>query len=317
MEDLLLKYKVKLLDIINTHEANIINQLVSKIFVINLKEDKIRRKYILCLLKKYKINYTFVIVDKVKEDEYFFINKKNDLTKGECGCLLSHLWCLHEIIQKNYQNAIIFEDDIILHKNFINMFYKIQVQHNKRYDLLILGACDFSFATMHSTQTKNGLYRITKDSRRVYGAHANYYSLKGATKMFSLKKKDLGFFDKNYYSMFEYFTDTAYICYPNLVVSDISTTNLCHKYDFFTKNEEMYYSNCFVNFDYTQYNFIYLGILQKSKELRIQEDDTYESYMNKIIHYYFYNKKKENIIKNRLVMNFFTIHDVKKIIKNL
>ena len=40
------------------------------------------------------------------------------MTIGEVGCYLSHMWCLQDIVKNNYNNAIIFEDDIIVHKNF-------------------------------------------------------------------------------------------------------------------------------------------------------------------------------------------------------
>lgn len=314
MDKILLNYKIKLLNIKNSDIPNNINQKVSKIFVINLKDNKIRRNYILCLMKKYKINYTFVVVDRIKEEDYLYINKKNLLTKSECGCLLSHLWCLNEIIKNQYPNALVLEDDIILHKDFINKFDKI---YSPVYDLLLLGACDFSFASLHKNRVKNGVYTITEESRKVYGAHANYYSLKGAMKMFDLKMNDLSFFDKDYYSMFAYFVNTSFICYPNLVVTDISTTNLNHKYEFFTQNEINYYSKCFTQFDFTQYNFIYLHIIQKNKDIKIQPQDTYESYMLKLIHTYFYNKKHETNIQHRLVMDFFTLNDLKKIMKNI
>ena len=46
-----------------TIEDNILNTY--QIYVINLKKDIYRRSYMLCLLKKLKINHTIVVVNKV------------------------------------------------------------------------------------------------------------------------------------------------------------------------------------------------------------------------------------------------------------
>jgi hypothetical protein len=144
----------------------------------------------------------------------------------------------------------------------------------------------------------------------LYGAHANYYSFRGAKYMFDNTIKDLYFFDRNYHFMFDYFKTTSFICYPNLVVSDISTTNIGHKYTFFSDNEKHYYTNCFKNFKFSDYNFIYLYLILKNKNIYITDKDTYNSYINKLLECSFKNEQQQQEIKNRLVMDFFTIKDI-------
>ena len=100
-----------------------------------------------------------------------YLRKK--LKKSEIGCCLSHLWCLDKIIEKKMKNAIIFEDDIIFHKNFENMFYNLFSK--KKYDFLLLGACDFNFSKKNFKHLNKGIYKPDKTSTKVYGAHANYY----------------------------------------------------------------------------------------------------------------------------------------------
>jgi hypothetical protein len=111
--------------------------------------------------------------------------------------------------------------------------------------------------------------------------------------------------------MFDYFIETSFICYPNLVVSDISTTNLEHKYDFFTNDENYYYTSCFKNFNFCDYNFIYLSIISKNKHIIITKEDNYESFLKKIIENTFKNLEQQYEIKSRLVMDFFDIKDIK------
>jgi len=311
MNNILNNYKVKVYNIVNNNIELFINKKVSNIYVINLKKDKMRQKYILILMKKYKINFTFVIVDEIDNSISTIINKDNLLTKGELGCMLSHLWCLKDIIQNKYKNAIIFEDDIIFHKNFHDLFEKI---YRDDYDFLILGACDFSFSSINKHNLENDLYVPSNSSVKVYGAHANFYSLNGAKKMFDIKINNVSFFDKDYHIMFDFFKNTSYICYPNLVVSDISTTNLQHDYPFFSIQENNYYNKCFVNFDFKEYNFIYLNLIMKNKNIQIEPNDTYETYISKIIYFTFLNKNQTKKIKNRMVMDFFTIKDLRRLI---
>jgi len=313
--DLINLYQVKTIDVINSDSNNIsfINNNVEKIYVINLINNTTRRNYINVLMNKYGINFTFIIVDKIKESINKYFNKEDIITKSEFGCLLSHLWCLNDIKTNKYKNAIIFEDDIIFHKDFINLFKNI---YSIKYDFLILGACDFNFVSIHQYKVKNNLYVINEKANKVYGAHANYYSQKGATIMLDLHIKDnkLCFFDKNYKKMFQIFKNTAFICYPNLVVSDISTTNLHHNYPFFSIAENNYFKKCFIDFNFTDYRYICLSILEN--KYPIENKDTFESYINKILYRHFFNQDKINKIKKRLDMSFFTINDIKNIMFN-
>jgi hypothetical protein len=144
----------------------------------------------------------------------------------------------------------------------------------------------------------------------LYGAHANYYSLEGAKKIFDLKTNHFSFFDNDYLSIFRHFSKTSYICYPNLVVTDLSTSNLNHSYYLLTNMENNYYMNCFDYFCFQDYNFIYLDIIDKYKDIEIDKEDNYESYMNKLLDCYFFTDIEREEIRNRLVKNFFTIKDI-------
>lgn len=309
MITLLNNYKVKFYNVGFHSINNFICSKLNKIYVINLKKDVIRRHYILVLMKKYKINFTLVVVEKI--DDFFWtrLNQKG-LSRGEIGCCLSHLYCLKDVIENEYENCIIFEDDIIFHKNFHRLFEQVFCK-GMDYDFLMLGACDFSFASIHSKQVSNSLYRIDPSAKKVYGAHANYYSLAGAKKMFELKSNinDFSFFDKDYVPMFEAFPKSAFICYPNLVVSDISTTNLDHEYPFLSIQENNYYKKCFLDFRFSDYHFIYLDLFLKHKDVQIRDDDNYESLVTRLLERTFFNGEKVREIKGRLSFDFFLLKD--------
>jgi len=378
IEKILEKYKATVYDVVNTKRKNFINTRIKKIFVINLADNTIRRNYILLLMKKYNINFSLVVVNRIN-DKIHSIVGNTKITKDELGCTLSHLWCLREIIKNNYENAIIFEDDIIFHKNFKEMFMEI---FKNDYDFLLLGACDFSFKSLnkdmlfeetidthqsahrvkllidsdkssvsddektvmeqpehnineddipqdlkekseeimiHKTvgNKHKNMYRPHENSVKLYGAHANYYSLEGAKIMYEHRCRNISFFDKDYRLMFDKFENSSFVCYPNLVITDITCSNLQHSYPFFSKSEELYYINCFDNFKFTDYNYIYLDIIFKHKGVKIREDDTYESYMTRLIKYQFSSAKERDIIKKRIVLDFFTIADLEKIRVNI
>jgi hypothetical protein len=187
--------------------------------------------------------------------------------------------------------------------------------NKQSYDFLLLGACDFSFSNINFEYVNNdGLYRPHPNSIKVYGAHAIYYSCNGAIKMFETINENIYFFDRNFHCIFNYFPETSFICYPNLIVSDISTTNINHIYPFFSENEQNYYLNCFNNFQFKDYNFIYLSFFTNYQSLSILETDTYEIFMNKLIELLFINKEEQTELKKRLVYNFFNLNDLKLIL---
>lgn len=316
--DAIKNYNVKVINIINdndnTKSPHNINDKIKKIFVINLLTDNIKRNYIIALMKKLNINFTLVVVEKISKEFYKNMCDKSDIfiSKNELGCCLSHLWCLYQIIKNNHENAIIFEDDIILHKNFINEF--LNIYDNNTLDFLLLGAHDFNFSQTNYKNVKNKLYRPDENTYNLYGAHANYYSLKGAKAMFKLRTTEISFFDKEYMIMFKHFNNSSYICYPNLVVSNITTSTLNHSREILSELEDEYYRKCFTKFDFNSYNFIYTNLLNKNLFKIEETNNNYESYIHNCLYHKFYNLSKINAVKKRLVMNFFTLQDIKMIL---
>lgn len=315
IKDIINNYKIKKYNIINSKESNFLNDNIKKIYVINLKSNIIRRNYIYVIMKKLKINYTLIIVEKINNKIYNNLIPENNITKAEFGCWLSHMWCLNDIIKNNYNNSIVFEDDIIFHKNFIELFKNI-FNSNKYINILLLGACDFSFTKLNYSNVNNNLYEINESSTKVYGAHANYYTLDAATKIWEIHTtyKTITFFDYHYSSIFNHFKGSSFICYPNLVVSDISTTNLDHKYPFFSVAETNYYNKCFNNFIFKDYHFIYLCFLEKNK---ILENETYDQFISRVLYKEFYNEEKIKTIKNRLDLIYFENKDINLIQFNI
>ena len=294
----------------NEERKSILNQYTENIYVINLKKDSIRRNYINVLFKKLNIEYTLVVVEPISEELYSLLRgKEKQLSKSEVGCSLSHLWCLKHIIQNKYKGgAIIFEDDIVVHKNFESMFESLFKK--KRFDFLSMGACDFDFFDINCKNVVNGLYQpCLKNSKRCYGAHANYYSLVGAKYIFKLKSLFFSFFDNNFSNIFKHFPTSAFITYPNLFVTELSTSNINHKYHFYSSNEDYFYSNCFTDFQFQDYRFLYLCMVQKLVGYERNNNNIYQLLYNTLDDIPIEEEKKVSLIQ-RIDFDFFTCKDI-------
>ena len=308
MQNIIENYNVLREIFLNDTKNNLfINKYVNKIYIINLKEFEVRKKYIITLMKKYKINFELIIVSRISEEEYNII-KNIKINIGEFGCLISHLYCLNDAIKEKYKNFIIFEDDIIFHKNFHELFETICSK--QKYDLLMLGAADFSFEKVNYklTDNINKIYKPDPNTKQLYGSHAILYSYDAALLLFENKINNITFYDDDLMIYFNKLNNSG-ICYPNLVVQELSTTGLDHNFSImYNKGKEKnYYQRCFNNiFNFHDYNFIYLDFF--SKKYIFKYDLTYEKNINNLLELYY--KEQKEIINKRLVYDFFTVDDL-------
>jgi GR25 family glycosyltransferase involved in LPS biosynthesis len=265
MEEIINNYWVKRLNFVNgDNTTNILNMF--PIYVINLKKDIYRRCYMIHLLNQLGINYSLIIVNEFNIKDKQNINVKNNrISLGQIGCVLSHLWCINDAIKSNYEKFIIFEDDIIFHKNFNELIQKY-VHFN--LDLLMLGACDFNLnQNLISNPNVVDLYYPTE---LALGAHANLYSLNFAKVFYNYKLTNLiNEFDVDYT---EFYRDYKIaICYPNLIICELSTSNIQHNYGPLNVHPHKHYINrCFpVNFTYNDYNYIIIDIIKFIVETKV------------------------------------------------
>jgi GR25 family glycosyltransferase involved in LPS biosynthesis len=238
-----------------------INRNVGHIYVINLEHAYIRRNYIIELMEKYNINFELIVVQKITEEQYNCVGNK-EITIGETGCYLSHMYCLNDASTNNYKNIIIFEDDIIFHKQFHKKFENLG--NLDKFDFLMLGAADFAFYKLHNKDIINKLYKPKQSHKKLFGCHGIFYSNNGIKKMYNFRITTPTFFDHKLRDLLEIFRDSFYICFPNLVIAELSTTSLEHNFSITNSNltkEQMYYTCCFKNsLNFNDYNYIYLCI---------------------------------------------------------
>lgn len=308
-------YKVNRTQFINDADNHLfMNKFIDHIYVINLETDRLRRNYIIKLMEKYSINFELIIVPKLQHHQYEIIGN-NKLKMGEAGCYLSHMFCLQDAINNNYDNIIIFEDDIIMHKNFHNLFQKTMTEN--QFDIFMLGASDFSFRQINATQlnSQQSTYIPKKKTIFLCGTYAIQYSKAGYKHVFNARLNKPTFMDDDLVQFLGVFENTFHISYPNLILADLSTTNIEHNFWITSPlMDTYYYRKCFApEFNFLVYNFINLKILENCD---LNFSLSYKENILECIYKLFKNdSEKITLISNRLEYSFFTTDDLKYIIE--
>lgn len=130
-------------DKINTNKYNI-NDYFDKIYLINLDRRKDRLSHADSILNEYNIRYEKVEGYDGRLLNFMVNNEINgQTTGGYIGCNLTHLSLHNRAKDNNYNNFLVFEDDILIHKDFNKEFDKLinsLENDNIRWDILYLGS---------------------------------------------------------------------------------------------------------------------------------------------------------------------------------
>jgi collagen beta-1,O-galactosyltransferase len=180
--------------------------IIDKIFMINLERKKnIAEKSLNRLKNLTNINenniFNDIVIYKAIDGQLLNLNDLDeDLTikakftleepssyddirsLGEIGCYLSHTNIWKEIIKNNYNNCIIFEDDVIPKKNYkkiIESIYNIP----KNYDIAYLGW--WSREKINNNEQTDWFSANNKNVCNVLGLYSYVISNEGAKKLLS------------------------------------------------------------------------------------------------------------------------------------
>jgi hypothetical protein len=108
---------------------HLLNKIVDKVFVINLKSRPDRKERLSCLLDKEGIEYQFI--EAIDGRDY----PQGNLSWGAMGCLLSHNLVCTIAQASKLKSYCVFEDDIVLCKDFGKRLATIPDD----YDMFYLG----------------------------------------------------------------------------------------------------------------------------------------------------------------------------------
>jgi GR25 family glycosyltransferase involved in LPS biosynthesis len=143
---------------------------------------------------------------------------------GEMGCLISHYKIIEDAIDKKYKSILVFEDDAIFHKEFSTRI-KI-LEELPPWDVLLLGCSELKFKTIKKELVGKKYYKPTHSS---YGAFA--YAIKDHIFKELLEEyKNFKYpADVNLMKIFK--RNKAYILYPNLVIANLTDSNIRPAYN--------------------------------------------------------------------------------------
>lgn len=86
-----------------------------------------------------KENREFYWAKKIKNLNYNCDIKFRDLKKSEISLIYKHLDIYAKISKSDYEYALVLEDDVIFHENFLNKIDLIFNETNSNFDLIFLG----------------------------------------------------------------------------------------------------------------------------------------------------------------------------------
>jgi glycosyltransferase involved in cell wall biosynthesis/GR25 family glycosyltransferase involved in LPS biosynthesis len=177
---------------------------ISKVYIINLKRRVDRLIMMKFKLEKMGIyNYEIVeavdgykdenkilyqkYIDNVMLNNNLFCGKPQINSEGAYGILLTYKKLLYEI--ENNKNIIIFEDDIVFHKNFYKNLFNYNSNIFLSNDIVYLGANQARWnEDIENTIKKHNYYNVCKQK---YYWHYGAYSIFLTPKIFNLIKLKL------------------------------------------------------------------------------------------------------------------------------
>lgn len=200
---------------------------IDKFYMCHYSKLTERRIYAENVLNEHNIEAHWILdYDKENIDEidisqkfpFLFSNRNgNKLSRPEISLVMKHYCAFKDIVENNIQNAVVFEDDIILCDDFENKLSNYINQLPDDYDILWIGTC-CNLHTPKSDPNKN-VYPNQHGSRCT---HAYVVSYNGC-------KKLLDFFPSIYQPIDWYFNTAIrtlrmnnYWAEPELSIQNLS-----------------------------------------------------------------------------------------------
>ena len=210
-----------------------LNSFFDKIYVINLKRRKDRRKAMISKLNKVDLNYEFFeAVDGRKYQEKFDKTYKGKEywgrinSAGAIGLIKTYKKILKKVLKTpEINNILLLEDDIYFHKKFTVLIKETQVIFDQ-YDVVYIGANQQRFSDEQTIQMENGIgYEIAKDKHYItFGTYGIALSRKFIKHLYEkiqyLTEKSVTIDVEIFCILAESNELNGFVFYPNLVLPE-------------------------------------------------------------------------------------------------
>jgi glycosyl transferase, family 25 len=216
------------------------------IYIINLDKDYNRWLKVKKMLDSRNIK-NYIRIDGVNGkniSEYELENAttkycNNFCTPSMIGCAMSHIKVWEKVIE-NDKNSLVFEDDVILNENFIQLLTKFYQMVPKDYDIIYLGCtvgCNYNGDSNYMTNILKNIVNFKGKQHKIlnehvyipeypFSTHAYIISVKGAKKLLnSIKNNINSHVDQQMVETFIKEDLNVYAFEPQLVYQDKTTDN--------------------------------------------------------------------------------------------
>ncbi len=211
-----------------------LNKYFDHIYILNL--DRRIDKFVKTVnrLTNYNITYfeRFIGIDgnlphnkKIFEEylisgnDNFGINKKTIPSSGSYFILESMKLLLKDAIKNKYSRILIFQDDIIIHKDFNYLIQKYDQLLTSDWGLIYFGASQHNWKKVVFSNN----YYIPNNTE---GAFAFGLDHRLFNKLIELTSKSNAPFDSGPLSAIQnYYPQKCYVIYPNLIISDVTESD--------------------------------------------------------------------------------------------
>lgn len=147
-----------------------------KVYIIHVKGNTSRKKYIENQLDKIFYNYEFILkgniedLDKYVLNRYFTGQMKKEIAVTSCAT--KHLVSYERLINSKAKYALILEDDIKLFKNFNSIFEKsIKVIKDNNLSNILISYEDSNLKYVKRSEKEKGKLLYKKQKGRLAGAY--------------------------------------------------------------------------------------------------------------------------------------------------
>jgi len=212
-----------------------VNRICDKVYVINLEKDKNKMKSAKEQLDQQSIGFErFNAIDgnDISQNIFFSSFCYKFCTSGVKGCAASHRSLWQNMINNNYDHILVFEDDIIIDKDFNTKLTLLYNEVPKDFDILYLGSLFYCGDNSYYSRARNlKSNKITDNVLHVDGCagfHGYIISKKCAQQFL---KETINFhIDDNAINWIHKYNLKAYALSPSLVNQNLNNSNLSSKY---------------------------------------------------------------------------------------
>ncbi len=201
---------------------------VDKVYVVHVSTDKLREKHIQRELGNFNIPFEFMLKGDKSDisteiiKEYFIGDEMGGLIPtAEQSCTFKHLSIYEKMLVDGVNDALIFEDDVYLARNFKEVFNQtikeLKLLPQKIQDKALINFENSTLQIIHPSKQVEGQYLYKAEKSRCAGAYYINKNLAKSITDFRIKNKCNKIIDWYHNELIEAIGLQNYWCHPPIV----------------------------------------------------------------------------------------------------